>query len=137
MNSSVKNILGSSDYCTIATTSSNGVPWNVPVRFAFDENFLYFRSPVGTTHGENIAGSGRVSVVVVDTTQTVKGAVYIHSSAEKLDGENEMMAIQEFNRRFDNPPQQWEQTEYYRIPVGELDTVQSRGEMYYFQEQAS
>lgn len=136
MNDAVKNILENSVYCTIATVSEDGAPWNVPVRFAYDEKYLYFRSPVGTTHGKNIASDNRVSVVVVDTGQTVKGAVYIHSSAERLNGTDEAVAAEVFNRRFNYPPQQWDQTEYYRIAIGKLDESRTMGEMYYFHDRS-
>lgn len=132
MNESVRRILENSIYMTLATVAEDGAPWNVPVRFAFDETYAYFRSPVGTKHGANIARDGRVSAVIVDTNQMVKGAVYIHSFAKKLTGEDEARAVQVFNTRFDNPPQQWDATEYYRFAIGMLDAARSRGEMYYF-----
>jgi hypothetical protein len=51
----------------------------------------------------------------------------------KLDGEEEAQAINIFNTRFNNPPAQWDSTEYYRLEKGELDITRSRGDMYYFQ----
>lgn len=133
MNDSVKDILESSHYCTIATISQDGSPWNVPVRFAYDEQYLYFRSPEDTKHGSNIARDERISVVVFDTAQSTKGAVYIHSTAEKLSGDDETVAVRIFNDRFDKPAQQWDVTEYFRVAIGELDTTRSIASMYYFQ----
>lgn len=132
MNESVKRILEGTIYCTIATASENGSPWNVPVRLAYDEKYIYFRSPAGTTHGSHIERDGRIAVVILDTSQAVKGAAYLHSSAQKLEGSEEADAKQVFDSRFDNPPEQWERTEYFRIEIGELDTARTTGEMYYF-----
>ena len=133
MNESVRRILENSVYMTLATVAEDGAPWNVPLRFAFDEDSVYFKSPEGTQHGSNIKRDGRVSAVVIDTNQAVKGAVYLHSFAEKLDGEDEALAMRTFATRFDKPSQQWGVTEYYRFAIGVLDTTRSKGEMYYFE----
>lgn len=137
MNESIRQILSNTQYCTIATVREDGSPWNVPVRFAHDEEYLYFRSPAGTTHGLSIERDGRVAVVVVDTNQSVKGAVYIHSFAQKLEGEEEARAVRVFNERFNNPPDQWENTEYYKVGIGEIDESRTVAAMYYFQNRST
>lgn len=132
MNESVERILSSTEYCTIATLCEDGSPWNVPVRFAYDAEYLYFRSPVGTMHGSNIQRDERVAMVVVDTNQSVKGAVCIHTFAERLSGVEEDRAKQVFDHRFNNPPGQWDKTEYFKVGIGELDESRTTYAMYYF-----
>ncbi len=133
MNESVKNILEGSQYMTLATVSEDGSPRNVPIRFAYDEEYFYFRSPTGTVHGSNIERDGRVAAVIIDTSQSTKGAVYLHSFAKRLGGADEVKAVKTFNSRFDNPPDQWDETVYYRFGIGELDESRSVAKMYYFQ----
>lgn len=135
MNESVRRILENSIYLTLATVAEDGAPCNIPLHFAYDDSYIYFKSPEGTQHGFNIKRDGRVSAVIIDTSQSVKGAVYMHSSAEKLAGDDETLAIEVFTTRFATPPQQWDATEYYRFAIGVLDTARSRGEMYYFETQ--
>lgn len=132
MKESVKRIFENSTYCVVATVCENGSPWNVPVRFAYDEAGIYFRSPAGTMHGSNIERDGRIAVVVFDTSQSVKGAVYLHSCAHKLVDSEEVDAKRVFNMRFGNPLDQWERTEYFKVEIGELDTARTIDEMYYF-----
>lgn len=133
MNESVRRILENSLYMTLATISEDGAPWNVPLHFAYDESYIYFKSPQGTQHGSNIQRDGRVSAVILDTNQVVKGAVYLHSFAEKLAGEDESLGNEILNERLTAPSRQWDVTEYYRFAVGRLDAAHSRGEMYYFE----
>lgn len=133
MNDSVKDILEGLRYCTVATISQDGSPSSVPVHFAYDEQYIYFRSPVGTRHGLNIIRDERVSVVIFDTSQAIKGAVYVHSTATKLTGDDQAVAADMLNERFSGPARQWDAVEYFRVNIGELDAARSVAKMYYFQ----
>ena len=133
----LKEIFEGTEYCTLATVCEDASPWSVPIRFAYDDHSLYFRSPAGTTHGSNITRDSRVSIVIVDTSQSTKGAVYLHSNAEKLDDKDEQYATNVFNQRFNNPPDQWSETEYYRVAIGTLDEARTKARMYYFQTESA
>lgn len=132
MNDNVKRILENTKYMTLATAREDGTPENVPVRFAYDDKRIYFRSPDGTSHGSNIEHNGRVALVMLDTTQAVKGAVYVRSFARRLKGMDEARAMDAFNSRFENSPIQWDKTIYFESVIGEPDEVRSVAEMYYF-----
>lgn len=82
-----KEIIAERDYITIATVTSDGMPWNSPVYSAFDENYnFYFGTHVGSQKAHNIANNPNVFLVIYDSTVapgTGEG-VYIQGKAEQL-----------------------------------------------------
>ena len=134
MSEDVKGILKSTLYCVVATVASDEAPQSVPLRFAYDDSCIYFRSSPNSEHSTNLLINPRVSITIFDTTQSVKGAVYIHSSAEKLEGTGKEHAMAVFNERFNNPPDQWVDTAYYKVSIGKIDENKSLDKMFYFQE---
>lgn len=91
---SAKAILSDLLYITLATVSSDGLPWNTPVYAAFDEAYQFFWvSASQVHHSQNIKATHRVAIVVYDSTApagTGKG-VYIQATADELTDEQEII----------------------------------------------
>lgn len=136
MNQNIQDTLNAVLYCVLATVAPDGTPQSVPVRFAFDDDFIYFRSSPDSDHSKNIANSPRVSVTILDTSQATKGALYIHSCAELLGDKDEEHALEVFDDRFNYPENQWDNTAYYRVALGTLDIKKSVDKMFYLTNQA-
>ena len=75
-------------YVTIASVSSDGIPWNTPVYSAYDNhaNFYWTSSPQAQ-HSRNIDSNTRVFLVIYDST-VAEGrgeGVYLEAAAAALD----------------------------------------------------
>jgi len=83
----VKTTIAQIKYITIATVSKEGEPWNAPTFFAYDEKYhLYWGSPKGSQHSQNIRANGMAYIVIYDSTVepgTGKG-VYMKTRARVL-----------------------------------------------------
>lgn len=96
MNKSIekaKQILAENIYCTVATASSNGIPWISPVFFGYDEGFnIYWISDKNSKHSQLIRQNPKVAIVIFNS-QAPEGkgdAVYIEAEAYELIDENEV-----------------------------------------------
>lgn len=83
-----KTIIDTIKYATLATVSAEGQPWNSPV-FALHDDGLHFfwASSRDSQHSQNIRQTGKVFIVVYDST-AAPGAgegVYIEASAEEIE----------------------------------------------------
>jgi uncharacterized protein YhbP (UPF0306 family) len=99
-NSSMKNqnfskahrIIEKVKYITIATVTSDGLPWNTPVFGAFDEKYnFYWGSYKESQHSQNVRDNGEVFLAIYDSTAapgTGEG-VYIKAKAFEIDNESE------------------------------------------------
>ncbi|MEK7509439.1 MAG: pyridoxamine 5'-phosphate oxidase family protein [Patescibacteria group bacterium] len=88
-----KEIISKSLYMVVATVSENGEPWNAPVFFAHDKHFnFYWGSYKGTQHSLNIVRTGKVYLVLFDSTvQPGSGeGVYIQAVAQEVADESEI-----------------------------------------------
>lgn len=130
-------ILQATKYASFASVTNEGFPENVPLSFAFDDKALYFRSPVGTHHGENSSQRPRVAIVVMDTTQQVKGALYISSFVRPLHGDDETHARDLLNTRLGVTPAYWSNVEYFSVEFGDLVEQRTIDRMLYFKKEAS
>ena len=73
-------------HAVIATANSDGSPHNTPVFGAFDHDMnFYWSSSPGSNHSRNIARSGQIFLVLLDTRQG-NGCLYMAGAAEQLDG---------------------------------------------------
>jgi nitroimidazol reductase NimA-like FMN-containing flavoprotein (pyridoxamine 5'-phosphate oxidase superfamily) len=82
-----KEIIAEREYITIATSGSDGQPWNSPVYSAFDENYVfYWGSHVDAQHSKNIAQNNKVFLVIYDSTVPAGEGegVYVLATAEKI-----------------------------------------------------
>lgn len=85
------NIINQIIYVTIASVSEDGEPWNSPVYSGFDSNLnFYWSSDKEGQHSKNIRSSGKVFLVIYDSTakEGTGEGVYIQARAREL-GENE------------------------------------------------
>lgn len=68
-----KKIITSNLYMTIATVTKDGLPWNTPVYYAFDESYaFYWYSRKNTKHSQLIAENSNVAVAIFDLSPIVK-----------------------------------------------------------------
>lgn len=83
----VKLIIKEINYATLATISEDGEPWNTPVYFAYDNDYnIYWGSHINSQHSKNIRSTGKVFIVIYNTTVppgTGEG-VYIRATCSEL-----------------------------------------------------
>ncbi|OGY97831.1 MAG: hypothetical protein A2855_03050 [Candidatus Liptonbacteria bacterium RIFCSPHIGHO2_01_FULL_57_28] len=88
-----KEIIEKIWYITVATTNSDGQPWNTPVYSAYDENyFFYWASWKENTHSQNIVKNPKVFLVIYDSTapEGTGEGVYIQAKASEVQDEKEI-----------------------------------------------
>jgi len=99
---SAKQILDKVRYCTIATVSNDGQPWNTPVFYVYDEDMnIYWWSSQKSVHSQNIANNSKIFIVVYDSTvREGEGlGVYIRATARILEQQDETdKAIDMYNQ---------------------------------------
>ena len=84
-------------YITLATTSSDGAPWNTPMGFEHDsELHLYWVSDKAAVHSVNVRENNQVFAVLFDST--VKNpedadGLYIQATAEEVQSSTEIASI--------------------------------------------
>lgn len=99
MNETVKQILDNIRYATISTVDSTGKPWAAPVWYVYDNENIYWWSPVETQHSKNIAQSSEVYITVFDSTAPEgEGAgLYFRANATELSDDELNKAIRLYN----------------------------------------
>lgn len=128
----VNDIFAATRYGVLATVKPGNSPWSVPVGFVYEAGYVFFRSSFDAIHTKNIETNPNVAFTVLDTTQSTKGAIYIHSTAEILSGQAKENASSLLELHFNSPPPQWSTICYLRIGVGTMDRKKSTASMYYF-----
>lgn len=103
-------ILQSTLYCTLATCSTDGLPWASPVFFTYDPDWtLYWSSAIAAVHSQNIEhNQGRMAVAVYSTHRPEgKGqGLYLRGTATVLPSEQVATVMQRlFARAGGEPPQ--------------------------------
>ena len=89
-----KAVLSDVIYITLATVSADGMPWNTPVFAAFDEAYhFYWVSASHVRHSQNIRATGRVAIVVYDSTAPANQGrgVYMEATAEEVTDEQAIL----------------------------------------------
>lgn len=107
----VNEILDEVQYATLATVSADGAPYNAPVFTAYDHDLnLYWSSSQNSQHSKNIADSGKVFIVIYNSSvaQGTGWGVYIEAeAATAAPSETERALLLLGSRRgrpFDNMP---------------------------------
>jgi len=88
-----RQILAENIYCTIATSSKEGIPWISPVFFGYDEKFnIYWISDKNAKHSKLIHSNPKIAIVIFNSKAPEgKGdAIYIEAEAHELTNEKEI-----------------------------------------------
>ena len=102
----VDELLDRIEHATIATVSADGRPWNTPVYFARDRDFLYWSSRRDAEHSTNIRHNGLAFVVIFDSSRDdASGAgVDIEATAIELANQSDIQgALERIYRRRQKP----------------------------------
>ena len=112
-----ENVLG-----MIATVNEDGSPWISPLHMITDGEYIYWFSQEATTHSQNIARDGRISLSLF-STDTSKGptGVYINGQAERLTGDGDQHARTVAAQRLGSLPSVFDTASAYRVSSGTLD----------------
>ena len=123
-----ENVLG-----MIATVNEDGSPWISPLHMITDGEYIYWFSQEATTHSQNIARDGRISLSLF-STDTSKGptGVYINGQAERLTGDGDQHARTVAVQRLGSLPSVFDTASAYRVSAGTLDDKKSTGNCWYF-----
>jgi uncharacterized protein YhbP (UPF0306 family) len=87
-----QTILSHLPYITLATATTDGIPWNAPVYAAFDETYTFFWvSAKYARHSQNIKANPRIAMVVYDSTVPpgTGTGVFMEARAYELTDEQE------------------------------------------------
>ena len=105
-----ENVLG-----MIATVNEDGSPWISPLHMITDGEYIYWFSQEATTHSQNIARDGRISLSLF-STDTSKGptGVYINGQAERLTGDGDQHARTVAAQRLGSLPSVFDTASAYR-----------------------
>lgn len=90
-----KEIISKILYITLATVAQDGKPWNAPVFSAYDNDYnFYWGSHRNSQHSRNVKATGRVFLVIYDSTvATGQGeGVYVEATAAALENPQEIMS---------------------------------------------
>jgi uncharacterized protein YhbP (UPF0306 family) len=82
-----KKIISDNIYMTIATATSDGIPWISPLFFAYDEKYnLYWVSEKNSKHSNLIRNNPKIAIVIFDSTAPIGDGdgVYLEATAEEL-----------------------------------------------------
>jgi uncharacterized protein YhbP (UPF0306 family) len=139
--SKLTDILEANEYAVLTTVTDEGGPWAVPIRFAYDEQAIYWRSPATAEHSRHIARDGRVALVIFDSKQQpgvgTQGAVYLHSSAMKLEADDFTAGMQVYANRFNDVDKLGTDSPLYRAVIGTPNTSKSVGPMLYYEHKGT
>lgn len=88
-----REIINTIHYLTLASITSEGIPWNSPLAYSVDSNFnFYFGSPKNTQHAQNIRNNGKGFIVIYDSTAPdgEGEGVYMTANVRELLDEHEI-----------------------------------------------
>jgi general stress protein 26 len=95
-----KRIIATIKYATLATVSADGQPWNSPVFALHDDDLnFYWASSMESQHSQNIRQTGKVFIVIYDST-AAPGAgegVYIQAEAREIESEQDFEELKNIN----------------------------------------
>lgn len=92
-NNRAAQIIKKIHYATLATVTADGRPWNSPVAYEYDENLnIYWFSDKQNQHSQNIRATGRLFIVIYDSTvpEGEGEGIYIEATAQELDNPEEI-----------------------------------------------
>jgi hypothetical protein len=96
----VKHILKTIQYATLATVSKDGEPWNSPVWAMHDSQLcFYWFSDKASQHAKNVRSSGKVFIVIYDSrlSQSLptgnRNGLYLQTRAYELQDIDEIRRV--------------------------------------------
>jgi nitroimidazol reductase NimA-like FMN-containing flavoprotein (pyridoxamine 5'-phosphate oxidase superfamily) len=102
-----KEIIEKIWYLTIATSTSDGIPWNTPVYSSYDNSYNFFwASWKDARHSKNIAANPKVFAVIYDSTapEGTGEGVYVQGTAYALSDPKEIKhAFVSYDGRVNKP----------------------------------
>lgn len=111
-NKRAKEILYGITYATVATSGSDGQPWNSPVYYNHDDalNFYWVSDKEGQ-HSRNIAENNRVFIVIYDSTvpEGDGEGVYILAKAVQVTDPQEILKVRRIKKgsHFEQSPDEF------------------------------
>lgn len=103
-----KEIIASIKYITIATASKDGMPWNSPVYFAFDEKYnFYWASDSESRHSQNIYSNNKIAIIIYDSSVPAgqgKGVYFEAKAYEIIDRKEQEKAYMLLAKRDNGYP---------------------------------
>lgn len=111
-NKRAKEILDKITYATIATSSSDGQPWNSPVYYNHDEDLnIYWVSDKEGQYSRNINENNRVFIVIYDSTVSEGDGegVYILAKAIQVTNPDEILKVRRIKKgsHFEQSPNEF------------------------------
>lgn len=130
ISSPIQKILNTVPVAGLATINPDGSPWATALHFAHDRQYLYWFSSDKVIHSTNIAHNPRVSLTIwsPDESQGLCG-IYLQSKAEKV--ANRESAEEAYLAKFGAIPDGFIPYDVYRVPLGQIDTAKSNGQLWY------
>ena len=126
------DILHTSEFMTLATICGDGSPWSVPVKFAFYEGNVYWRSSEATVHSQNIARDARVFINIYETAprhgMPESQAVYLQTAATKLAASQMAAILKVVEHKFSSKDKD---SPVYGAPIGIINTHKSSDNRFY------
>lgn len=123
---------------TVATLNQDGSPWSSPVHMYSDDEYVYWLSKPNKQHSQNIDRDPRVhlSLFSPDVSRGLQG-VYVAGQAEHyaVAGEADQVAVyQAMVARVtdEKMPINMDQSDAYRLKIGQVDELKSTGNCWYF-----
>ncbi|AFY37198.1 pyridoxamine 5'-phosphate oxidase-related FMN-binding protein [[Leptolyngbya] sp. PCC 7376] len=91
-------------YCTLATSSTDGMPWSTPLFYVFDQELnLYWSSAIAAQHSQNLVENQGCAMITLFDAAKVK-AVYFSGVATEFTDESELQAVLKlFDQRAKRP----------------------------------
>lgn len=99
MNDKIAILLSSVRYATVSTVDSDGKPWAAPVWYVYDEQNLYWWSPLDSQHSKNIVANPEVYITIFDSSVPEGDGfgLYLRANTSELDGDELDSAIEMYN----------------------------------------
>ncbi|MES2206879.1 MAG: pyridoxamine 5'-phosphate oxidase family protein [Pseudomonadota bacterium] len=73
------NILSENIYCSVATASKEGVPWNTPVFYSYDQHLnLYWASAIDAVHSRFLRENPLAFIVVFNSSAPARCATAVY-----------------------------------------------------------
>lgn len=99
----VRFILETTSYCTLSTSSPDGMPWASPLFFGYDSSWtLYWSSALASRHSQNLGiNRGRAAIVIYGTHggEGQGQGVYLTGTAGEIEPDQIDTVIDLLNQR--------------------------------------